>query len=150
MRIPASCLLILLLPGCAAAEPPTLQLEEPWVRAAPPGAAALAAYATLRNVGAGPLVVRPCPSAGFAAVSLHQTTHDDGVARMRPLQQIEIQPREAVTLAPGGMHLMLEAPQAQAQVGQQLGVCLAVDGIETIFEFQVRRATAAADRHGHH
>jgi len=141
---------MLLLPACAAAEPPTLQVEDPWVRAAPPGAAALAAYATLRNPGAGPLVVRPCPSAGFAAVSLHQTTHDDGVARMRPLQQLELQPQESVALAPGGMHLMLEAPQAQAQVGQKLGVCLSVDGFESTFEFQVRRATVEAHRHQHH
>ena len=147
MRIPR-CLLLLLLPACAAAASPTLRVEQAWIRAAPPGAAMLAGYATLHNDGDAAVLVKPCASAGFEAVSLHETTQVDGISRMRPLPQLEVPAHATVALQPGGLHLMLEGPKAVPEAGGQVALCLAIDGVETLVAFAVRRTPT--DAHQHH
>jgi hypothetical protein len=46
----------------------------------------------------------------FARVELHETRIEDGMARMRQLDGLDLPPGGRVTLAPGGLHLMLLEP----------------------------------------
>lgn len=136
----------------AAPEAPAsgLGVADAWIRSAPPGAPALAGYALLRNPGAAPLSVRPCHTEGFASTELHQTLHEDGMARMRAVEALEVAARGSVLLAPGGHHLMLTQPVAVPAVGEVVMVCLAVDGVEQAVPFEVRDATGApAHEHDH-
>lgn len=94
--------------GAAAAG--KLEIEDAWIRVAPPTAPMRAGYAVLRNAGDTPLVIRAAHSAAFGDVSLHATVIDDGVARMRELDRLVIEPGESVKLEPGGRHLMLMQP----------------------------------------
>lgn len=125
-----------------------LVVEDAWIRSGPPGAPALAGYAVLRNGSAVAMVVRPCATDGFAAVELHRTTHEDGMARMRPLAELAIDPGGEVVLAPGGTHLMLMQPARVAAPGERTSICLSIDGQEKPVEFEVRDAGGAV--HSHH
>ena len=75
-----------------------LMIEGAWIRAAPPGAHMRAGYATLRNGGDAPLVVRGARSDAFGEVSMHSTQIEDGIARMRELPEITLAPGERVVL----------------------------------------------------
>ena len=148
MRAPAPLLFLLLAP-IAGAAPSPVAIEDAWVRAAPPGASAMAAYATLRNSGDAAVDVRPCPSEGFASVELHETVQEGGMARMRPLPSLTVPAGGTAALAPGGAHLMLMAPVSQPQPGESVTLCLSVDGVEIRQVFEVRRA-APGPAHQHH
>ncbi len=82
-------------------------VEVPWARATPTGASVGAGYMTVRNEGDGPVRLTG-GSAPFAGrVEIHEMAMDEGVMRMRALDDgLEIPPGAAVTLEPGGYHVM--------------------------------------------
>lgn len=127
-----------------------LDIADAWIRSAPPGATALAGYATLRNPGGEPVAVRACSSEGFAATELHQTLHEDGMARMRPMPELRVPAQGQAMLAPGGAHLMLIQPGRVPVDGERISVCLSIDGEERQVPFEVRPASGASMTHDHH
>ena len=104
-------LLLCLLPDLACAHDYRLgQLEigQPWARATPPTAPTGGGFLTITNKGATAdrLVAVRTPVAEQAEV--HEMKMEGNVMRMRPLDGgLEIPPGATVTLAPGGLHLML-------------------------------------------
>ena len=87
---------------------PCLQMSKGWVRQPPHTAMPMAAgFGTLVNRCEVAQVVEGAASSLFAEVSLHETINDDGVSRMRPIERLVVPARGEVTLAPGGLHLML-------------------------------------------
>jgi len=99
-----------------------LQVEQPWIRTAPPGTASLAGYAVLRNDGDAPLVVRSVSSPDFRTASLHESVSVDGVAQMRTLDSLVIAPGGSLVLAPTGKHLMLMQPARELASGASVTV----------------------------
>jgi len=99
-----------------------LQVEQPWIRAAPPGSATLAGYAVLRNDGDAPLVIRSVSSPDFRSASLHESVSLDGVAHMRTLDSMVIAPGGSLVLAPSGKHLMLMQPGRELASGATVTV----------------------------
>lgn len=124
-------------------------IEDAWIRSAPPGAPALAGYATLRNDTAAAVTVRTCPSEGFASTELHETLHEGGMARMRPVGELVVPADRQVALAPAATHLMLTQPAELPAAGAQVAVCLSVDGDPRQVAFEVRPASGAAMSHDH-
>ena len=151
---PFLALALLVASGCSLADPVTV--EDAWIRAAPPGATALAGYATVHNGGRSDVRVRACDSTGFRQAALHETQHGgDGMARMRPLEALLVPAGAVARLQPGGAHLMLIGPSRAFRAGDQVPVCLSVDGVERTVHFEVRAgapADGAAPAHpgGHH
>lgn len=94
-----------------------LKVEGAWIRTPPPGAAALAGYAVLRNGGDAPVIVHGARSPDFGAVSIHETTETDGVERMQAIDSVEVAPDARVVFAPGGKHLMLMRPSRSLSSG---------------------------------
>ena len=84
-----------------------LTISHPWSRATAPGIPMGVAYLAITNRGkaADALVAASTPAA--AQVEIHQTTLSDGMARMRPVQEVVIAPGSTVKIEPGGIHLML-------------------------------------------
>jgi iron complex outermembrane receptor protein len=82
-------------------------IEHPWSRPTPPGVTNAVAYFTLLNWGEieDALVAASSPVA--ERVEFHQTTVTEGIARMRPLQEVAVAPGRTVKIEPGGIHLML-------------------------------------------
>lgn len=125
----------LLLAGQAAAAG-RLRVEHAWIRTAPPGAAMLAGYAVLHNVGDAPVIVHGASSPDFGAVSMHETIEVDGVDRMQTVEQIEVAPDASVTFAPGGKHFMLMRPSRDLASGAVVKIHLDTndsDGVDANF-----------------
>lgn len=129
-----------LVGSVAMAAPGPLVVEAPWVRAAPPGAMMLAGYARLRNDGDVPLTLVGARSAAFGMAEIHRTVEIDGVARMREATPLTIAPGETLSMAPGGLHVMLMRPTAPVNEGQSLSIVLQLDdGSELAVDFPVRK-----------
>lgn len=117
--IVTALLLLLASPALAAGR---LEVEGGWIRTAPPNAMMLAAYGTLRNAGDGPVIFSGAQSVDFGDVSLHETVEQNGIERMRALGRVVLAPGEAMTLAPGGRHLMLMQPKRVLKAGDTVEI----------------------------
>ena len=85
----------------------TILVRDAWARPTSTGMPMGAAYFTIIN-GTGKddaLIAASSPVA--ARVEMHETKIEDGMARMRPLAEIRVPARGRVSVAPGGIHLML-------------------------------------------
>ena len=94
-----------LLAAASASHAMPVTFENAWVRAPVPGQTVAAGYCDIVNQGDQALsIVR---FAGPVRVEMHETTHQDGMARMRPLARLPIAANATLSLQPGGKHLML-------------------------------------------
>jgi copper(I)-binding protein len=117
-----------------------VQVEDAWVREAPPGARMLAAYLTVNNSGAEDLVLVEVQSPAFSHIMLHKSEVVDGVARMIHLDEIVIPAQGSVQLQPGGMHLMMPAPEARLSAGDRVPLVLIfADGNRLEVQADVRK-----------
>jgi periplasmic copper chaperone A len=57
-------------------------------------------------------------------VEIHSMSMQNGVMKMRMLEQLELQPNKTEKLAPGGFHLMLFGLKAPLQEGQKVDFTL--------------------------
>jgi copper(I)-binding protein len=115
-----------------------LQVESAWIRTPPPGATAIAGYATLINTGMEVLRLQSLQANGFSAVEAHETLIENGVAKMRPLTAVEIPVQGKVTFAPDGKHFMLVNPKQPVSRGDVVSVTLRdATGCDTTVSFKV-------------
>ena len=108
----------LLLASCGAEPQPSIDVEEAWARAAAPGRSASAAYFTIANSGGEDRLLSVSSPAGQA--SLHLTSMDGGVMRMRPLEALDVAAGATVRLEPGGTHVMLTGLEQPLGAGSAL------------------------------
>jgi periplasmic copper chaperone A len=106
---------LLLLSSLAQAE---VKITDAWARATAPGQDIAAAYMNLNSASASALFYVESDSA--ESVEIHSMSMDNGVMKMRMLDQLELQPNKTEKLAPGGFHLMLFGLKAPLQEGQQV------------------------------
>ena len=105
----------MLLAACAsnAPEEPTLEIEDPWARAAllPSDASASAAtsavYMTIRNRGKQADRLINASSDVAEIVELHTTETRNGMTMMSRIEQVDIPGLKKAELKPGGLHVML-------------------------------------------
>ena len=140
----------LLLSGPAMAQDYTqgaLFIGQPWTRAAGTGGTG-AGYLSIRNDGTAPdrLIGASTPAA--RAVELHTMLRDGEVMRMRPVTEIALPPGQTVTLAPGGLHIMLIGLGAPLVLGADVPLTLrfAQAGEVTV---QLRVQAAGTRQHAH-
>ena len=121
-------------PACAPV------LEGGWIRAAPPGATAMAGYGILRNACRLPVGVRDVRAPDFAMAMIHRTTVENGMSRMRPARDLVVPAGGAITFAPGGTHMMLMHPRQAIREGDRLRVeVVLTDGRRVPAMLDVRR-----------
>lgn len=137
--------------GFGAAHADGLQVQGGWVPEAPPGARVQAAYMELVNTGAVTQVVVGADSPDFAQVEIHRTVEAGGVVRMEPQTTQPIEAGATLTLAPGGLHLMLIDPRRRLTAGDRVQIRLRLDGGVTVpATAEVRRGAAAGHEHHQH
>ncbi|MBF0127589.1 MAG: copper chaperone PCu(A)C [Magnetococcales bacterium] len=135
--------------GPAGAGEGALVVVDPWIRAAPPAAQALAVYLTLKNPGRQEQVVVGMRSPLFSKVELHATVTKDGVSRMEARERLPVPAAGEVSMAPGGLHGMLLAPQKVLQPQDRVPMTLLLsDGTRVEFEAEVRAGPGGG--HGAH
>lgn len=105
------------LAGPASAET-GISVSKPWSRATPGGATVGVAYGVIENKGkdADKLVSAQSPVA--ETVEIHTHTHEDGVMKMRKVDGVDVAAGATVTLAPGGLHIMLIGLKAPLKAGE--------------------------------
>jgi copper(I)-binding protein len=113
--------------GAIKAQTPTassIDVEQPWARATPPGAKTGAAYMTLVNNGttADRLLGATTPLAD--KVEFHKETEENGVSRMREVPNVEVQPGAKVIFKPGEMHMMMVGLRQPLTEGKNLPLTL--------------------------
>lgn len=133
-----------LLPMAAGAQS-AITIETPWTRAAGAGGQG-AGFITIRNGGAADrLLSASTPAAGRA--ELHTMLRDGDVMRMRELDAIAVPANGAVTLAPGGLHIMLIGLTRPLAVGEQVPLTLVFEHAGTVtVNLAVQPAGARAPR----
>lgn len=102
-------------------------VSDGWARASIGAASNSAAYLTLSTEGETPdrLVAAATPVAERA--ELHEHLMEDGIARMRPVDAIDVTPSEPVTLEPGGLHIMLIGLTEKLEPGATLPLTLSFE-----------------------
>lgn len=97
----------LLLVACSSEPQPQLVASDVVVTRPMPGRTMSAGYLSLTNNSHEMIRISGVTSAHYESVQLHETTIENGVARMRPIPVLEIPAGQTVTLQRGGKHLML-------------------------------------------
>lgn len=103
----------LLLVACNNEPGPQLRVSDLDVRAPRAGMNMGAAYLTLHNNSNQAIRITGFASPQFESIELHESILEDGISRMRKLEELTIDPGATVALEPGGRHLMLLRPLAQ-------------------------------------
>lgn len=135
----------LLGPCSAFAQAPGVAVENPWTRAARAGGQG-AGFLTLRSAGADRLLSASSPAAN--RVELHTHLREGDVMRMRPVEAIDLPAGTAVTLQPGGFHLMFMGLKQPFEQGTQVPVTLVFERAGSV-TVQLPVQGAGARMHGH-
>lgn len=139
--------LLFLLASCSSSSPPPeLTVRDAWARETAPGQTATAVYLTIANEGGRDRLIAAGTSAA-ARATLHRSSSEGGIARMRPLSEgLEIPAGGHVTLKPGGDHIMVEELGLNLRRGDSITMWL---GFERSDERTVRvRIVDAASQTG--
>jgi copper(I)-binding protein len=126
-----------------------VMIEQPWARASIGNAPNSAAYMVLETAGGEPdrLVASSTPVAEQA--QLHSHSMADGIARMRPVDAVEVAPGTPTVLEPGGLHIMLIGLKQKLAAGDTLPLSLVFEHAgEVTVEIPVR-AMAGMGMGGH-
>jgi copper(I)-binding protein len=102
-----------------------LVITQAWSRATPGGAKVAGGYLTIENKGAA--ADRLIGGSGDVAgrIEVHEMATSNGVMTMRALDQgLTIEPGKTVTLAPGGIHLMMFDLKSPLKSGDKVPVTL--------------------------
>lgn len=154
-RLLPATLALTLVAGATAAQTWSagpVTAERPWARETAPTQRNGVAYLALRNDGATPDRLVGARSDRAAEVELHRHTVDaEGVARMRPVEAVELPAHGSVALEPGGLHLMLVDLARPLRAGERVPVTLVLERAGTLsVEVEVlplRAPSSAAGRH---
>ena len=140
-----------LLLSCSLSADPVIEVQQAWIREAPPASRVLAGYMTIINTGDAPAEITGISSPDFARAELHHTRVEDGVARMVPVASIPVPAGGRVRLEPGGMHLMLFDPGRPLKSGDVVRLEVKQNGGATLsIEARVTRDPGGNDTHHHH
>lgn len=107
-----------------------VQVTQAWARATPGKSTIGAAYATVTAPAGDRLVAAATPVAGVAEI--HQHTMENGIMKMRQVDAVPLPAGQAVTLSPGGYHIMLMDLKAPLVAGQSFPLTLTFEKAGTI------------------
>jgi hypothetical protein len=107
-------LVLVLLVACSGEPEAPLVASDIVVTAAMPGASMSAGYISLRNNTDIEIRINKITSPAFEKIEIHESTLEDGIAKMRRIEALSIPPNSSVILGNGGKHLMLMHPTASA------------------------------------
>jgi len=101
-----------------------IQIQDPWVQAAPPNVKVLAAYLEIKNNGEKPKILTNVSSPAFDQVGIHRSVMHGNMAHMEHLKELTIPPNASVVLKPGGLHFMLMDAKKPLHIGDQVPMTL--------------------------
>jgi len=108
----------------------SVKFHNPQVRAAPEGHNS-AAFVRIMNHGDDHLYLVKASSPVAKVVELHQSFEEEGIHKMRPVDQIEIRAGEETELKPGGLHIMLIQLTRDLKVNDEVPIKLTFQNGQT-------------------
>lgn len=119
---------------------PMVKVEGGWVREAPPGAMALAAYGKVINVSGKVLQLTGVECDEFGMGMIHETVVKDGMSSMHHHTGMMLTRGGKVEFKPGGMHIMLMKPKRKLKAGDEVVIRLQfMGGHEQAVTFPVEK-----------
>jgi copper(I)-binding protein len=117
--------LLLALPAVALAQQGDIRVEDAWSRAAVQGGTGVV-YLTITDGGA-PDRLMSITAPVATKAELHESFTEQGVAKMRGISALPVTAERAVTLAPGGYHIMLMGLKQALKAGDSFPVTLSFE-----------------------
>lgn len=137
MRIVVPGLLMLL--GLSAQ---ALEVENAWIREAPPSAQMMGGFMTLKNESDEPMVLTGAHSKSFKMIMLHRTVEKDGMAKMIHQDKVVIPAHSTLEFKPGSYHIMMPSPSKRLVAGNKVTITLEFEGGKTMdVVYTVRKDT---------
>jgi periplasmic copper chaperone A len=125
LRFPTFLAALLLLSTAAGGAGGTeIQIFDAWARPTPPGAQVGAVYFAVKNRGGQDDQLLSVASAVAASVQIHETQTVKGVMQMRPVTSVNCPAGSTVTVAPGGLHVMLLGLKQPLAAGSRFDLAL--------------------------
>lgn len=89
-----------------ASMPPSIEVENGYIRAPLPGQSTAVAYFDIVSLG-GPDVLLAARSNASLRVELHNHIHEAGVMKMRKVDSVNLPQKGVVSFTSGGLHVMM-------------------------------------------
>lgn len=125
MRKLIAIVVVALVVASPALAEESIRVFDAWARATILASRPGAAYLTIESAAEDRLLGVTTPVAG--PVMIHAVEKDGDVSRMKHIESLELPVGERVTLAPGGMHLMLMGLQDQLSEGTTFPMTLSFE-----------------------
>lgn len=120
----------------------SLAFDAPWVRASAPGQKNGAGYVQIQNKTGQTDRLISAATANVGRVELHTIINENGVAKMRQVQGIEVPAGAGATLEPGGFHIMFMGLNAPFKAGETVPVTLRFEKAgEVKVDFEIKPPT---------
>lgn len=105
----------------------SLVATEAYARAVPPGQTNSAVFMQLQNTDRQAHALVKAASPVAKVVELHNHLNDNGVMKMRQVEQIELPAGKTVALKPGSFHIMLIGLKQPLKVGETVELSLSFE-----------------------
>ncbi|MEQ8290990.1 MAG: copper chaperone PCu(A)C [Roseovarius sp.] len=154
MKTLLAATLALALPTFAAAHEYTLgglEIDHPMAFETAATAKSGGGYLAITNTGESDDALIGA-KADFPKVQIHESYEEDGVARMRHVEKLEIPAGETVELAPGGYHVMFMGLSDPFEAGTEIPVTLVFEKageVEVMFHVEERSGDGHDHSHDH-
>lgn len=127
-----------------------IMVEDPYVRAVPPGQPNSASFMVVHNKGGKGSALMAASSPAADVVELHTHTMEEGMMRMRKLEKIDLPAGEVVKLQPGGLHVMLIGLKQKLVPDEKVSLTLTFeDGSSLQVDAPVRKLQMQMKQGGH-
>ena len=140
-RFQISVVAALLMMAVTSGQAMGVMVNDPWVRAAPPNAPALAIFMTLENhTNADLALVDVRTDLPADKVEMHRTIMADGMMKMIQQKEMPVASHGSLVLQPGSWHIMIIGPKSVPVAGETVGLALIFsDGSEKQATASVRK-----------
>ena len=149
-------LLIPMIAGCNPSGEPVpsdtpaeMMIQDGWVRAVEDVSGGTAAYFILHNGTESDRSLIAVEAEIADRAELHESRLEDGLLRMRPVDNIPVASNSSVELAPGGYHVMLLDLRQPLSAGDSVEIILHLDD-GTILNEKLHVQSGAGDHSHHH
>lgn len=129
-----------LLPCVTYADDPGLMIHDPYVRLVPPGTKTSGTFMVIKNTSSVDRQLLKAESPAAQMVQLHTHLNENGVMKMREVQNIDIKANSQTELKPGGYHIMLINLMQELKEGDIVPITLSFDdGSKKLIQAPVRK-----------
>lgn len=101
-----------------------LEVENAWIREAPPSAQMMGGFMTLKNDSDKPVTLVGLSSKAFPMIMMHKTVEEHGMSRMIKQDQVVIPAHGTLSFRPGSYHLMMTSPGKRLVAGDKVTLTL--------------------------